>query len=55
VQWQRGHHYLTLVYQIEEGCKRLLYVGLERTAASLRGFLDPGWSASNGSLAKRCP
>jgi transposase len=38
VQWQRGHQYLTLVYQIEDGCKRLLYVGLERTAASLRGF-----------------
>ena len=19
IQWQRGHHYLTLVYQIEEG------------------------------------
>jgi transposase len=38
VQWQRGHHYLTLVYQIEEGCKRLLYVGLDRTADSLRGF-----------------
>lgn len=40
VQWQRGHKYLTLVYQIEEGCKRLLYVGLERTADSLRGFFE---------------
>jgi len=38
VQWQRGHRYLTLVYQIDAGCKRLLYVGLERTADSLRGF-----------------
>jgi transposase len=38
VQWQLGHHYLTLVYQIDAGCKRLLYVGLERTAESLRGF-----------------
>jgi len=38
VQWQRGHRYLTLVYQIEDGCKRLLYVGRDRTAASLRGF-----------------
>ena len=38
VQWQRGHRYVTLVYQIDEGCKRLLYVGLERTADSLRGF-----------------
>jgi transposase len=40
VQWQRGHRYLTLVYQIEEGCKRLLYVGMDRTADSLRGFFD---------------
>jgi transposase len=40
VQWQRGHRYLTLVYQIEDGCKRLLYVGLERTADSLRGFFE---------------
>lgn len=38
VQWQRGHHYLTLVYQIEDSCKRLLYVGVDRTADSLRGF-----------------
>ena len=27
IQWQKGHHYLTLVYQIDEGCKRLLYIG----------------------------
>jgi transposase len=38
VQWQKGHRYLTLVYQIDAGCRRLLYVGRERTAESLRGF-----------------
>jgi len=38
VQWQRGHRYLTLVYQIDDDCKRLLYVAAERTAASLDGF-----------------
>jgi hypothetical protein len=27
VQWQRGHKYLTLVYQIDAGCKRLLWIG----------------------------
>jgi len=32
--------YLTLVYQIQDGCKRLLYVAAERTAESLRGFFD---------------
>jgi len=38
VQWQRGHRYLTLVYQIDAGCRRLLYVGRDRTAESLRDF-----------------
>jgi transposase len=40
IQWKRGHHYLTLVYQIEDGLKRLLWVGRERTEASLAGFFD---------------
>jgi len=40
IQWQRGHHYLTVVYQIDEGCKRLLWVGRERTEATLRSFFD---------------
>jgi transposase len=38
VQWQRGHRYLTLVYQIDAGARRLLWVGLDRTEDSLRGF-----------------
>lgn len=40
IQWQRGHHYLTLVYQIEDGMKRLLWVAQDRTEASLRGFFQ---------------
>lgn len=40
IQWRRGHHYLTLVYQIDAGCKRLLWIGRERTEATLRGGLD---------------
>lgn len=27
IQWHRGHHYLTLVYQIDGDCKRLLWIG----------------------------
>jgi transposase len=38
IGWRKGHHYLTLVYQIEDGCKRLLYVGRDRTVRSLLGF-----------------
>jgi transposase len=40
IQWQRGHRYLTLVYQIENGMKRLLWVAQERTEQSLRGFFQ---------------
>jgi transposase len=38
IQWRRGHCYLTLVYQIEDGMKRLLWVAEERTEDSLRRF-----------------
>ena len=38
IQWQRGHHYITLVYQINAGAKRLLWVAKDRTEESLRGF-----------------
>jgi transposase len=40
IQWKRGHHYLTLVYQIEDGMKRLLWVAQERTEDSLRRFFQ---------------
>lgn len=33
-----GHKYLTVVYQIDEGMRRLLWVGRERTEETLRGF-----------------
>lgn len=40
IQWQRGHRYLTLVYQIDAGCRRLLWIGRERTEESLRRGLQ---------------
>ncbi len=36
----RGHKYLTLVQQLDEGAKRLLYVARDRTEASLNGFFN---------------
>jgi transposase len=36
IAWARGHTYLTLVYDISGGMKRLLAVAEERTEASLR-------------------
>ena len=37
VYWKKGK-FLTLVYQINEGCKRLLFVSEDRTETSLRKF-----------------
>jgi len=38
VQWHKGHRYQTVVYQIDENQKRLLWVGPERTAKTLLRF-----------------
>ncbi len=38
IQYAKGHKYLTLVYQIDQGLTRLLWVGRERTLKSFQGF-----------------
>jgi len=38
ILWQKGHKYLTVVYQIDRHCKRLLWVGKDRTVKSLLRF-----------------
>lgn len=38
IAYRRGHKYLTLVYQVDSGCRRLLYVSKDRTEKSFRGF-----------------
>ena len=38
IQYGKGHQYLTLVYQINAGLRRLLYVGRERKAKTLLRF-----------------
>ena len=40
IAYGKGHKYLTLVYQIEAGCTRLLWVGEERTKAAFQKFFD---------------
>ena len=40
IAYGKGHDYLTLVYQIEAGCKRLLWVGEKRTKAAFQKFFD---------------
>ena len=38
LQYAKGHKYLTLVYQIDAGLTRLLWVGKERTVETFEGF-----------------
>src|SRR5947199_443019 len=38
IQYAKGHKYLTLVYQIDLGVTRLLWIGKERTIESFQGF-----------------
>jgi len=38
MQWGRGHNYVTVVYQINEGSRRLLWVGQHRTSKTLLRF-----------------
>lgn len=40
IAYRRGHKYLTLVYEIDANCRRLLYVAQDRTESSLRGFFS---------------
>ena len=54
IQWRKGHKYLTLVYQIQEGCKRWLWVAAERTEGSLREFFAMLGVARTGSLKFIC-
>ncbi|MCP4549744.1 MAG: ISL3 family transposase [bacterium] len=38
VQWHKGHQYQTVVYQLDEGRKRLLWIGPDRRAKTLLRF-----------------
>jgi len=40
VTYSKGHRYMTLVYQIDNGCKRLLGAIKERDTAALTGFFE---------------
>lgn len=38
IMWQKGHKYLTLVYQIDAHCKRLLWIGQNRSEDTIKAF-----------------
>ncbi len=40
VLWHRGHKYLTVVYQIDHHCKRLLWIGKDRKAETFQKFFE---------------
>ena len=57
IAYGRGHQYLTLVYQIESGCTRLLWVGEERTTESFERFftlIGKSWRPRSSSSARIC-
>jgi transposase len=49
IAWKKGHQYLTLVYQIDPHCKRLLWVGRSRKTKTLLGFFR--WFGAERSRA----
>jgi transposase len=54
VAWQRGHKYLTLVYQIDDGRKRLLWIGKDRTAKTFLRFFRMLGKERSGKLKFIC-
>jgi transposase len=38
IMWRRGHDYLTVVYQIDAHCKRLLWIGQHRSEETIKAF-----------------
>jgi transposase len=54
VQWQKGHRYLTLVYQIDGKCRRLLHIAPERTVRSLLSFFRMLGAARSAALQYVC-
>lgn len=66
--WKKGHRYLTLVYQVDGACRRLLWIGQDRTARTfneffnwlgpertgqLRFVISDMWKAFLGTVARR--
>lgn len=54
IAWKKGHKYLTLVYQIDTGCRRLLWVGKERTQKTLRQLFKEFGSERTARLGFIC-
>lgn len=66
--WRKGHKYLTMVYQIDNHCRRLLWIGRDRTGSTFSRFFvwlgeerskavqfvaSDMWKAFLGTVARR--
>jgi transposase len=54
IQYGKGHRYLTLVYQIDAGMRRLLYIGQERRKKTLRDIFDEFGKKRSSALKYVC-
>jgi transposase len=54
IAWHLGHKSLTLVYQIDAGCRRLIWIGKERTEATLEAFFTWFGPAKSAALKFVC-
>ncbi len=54
IAWHKGHKYLTLVYQLDAGCRCLSWVGQHRNKKMLEDFLDWFGQDRSASLQVVC-
>lgn len=54
IAWRKGHSYLTLVYQLDAGRQRLLWVGQDRETQTLEKFFRLLGEAASGQVRFVC-
>ncbi len=54
VAWKKGHKYLTLVYQIDTHCTRLLWIGQDRTVKTFIRFFRMFGKENSAKLKHVC-
>lgn len=54
IAWKKGHKYLTLVYQIDSQCTRLLWIGKDRTVKTFLRFFRMFGKENSAKLKHVC-
>ncbi len=54
ISWKKGHKYLTLVYQIDKHCTRLLWIGQDRTSKTFLRFFRMFGKENSAKLKNVC-